>query len=346
MKSRKINGAGYKPVEIGGVCVKPGNRAVINLRIPSLYTHPSLTMPVQVVHGKTDGPRLFVSAAIHGDEINGVEIIRRLLKLELISKIKGTLIAVPVVNVYGFINQSRYLPDRRDLNRSFPGSKSGSLAARLAHIFLNEIASNATHGIDLHTAAFHRDNLPHVRAFLDDEETRRIAHAFSTPVILNTSLTEGSLRKSLKGMNIPVIVYEAGEALRFNEFAICAGVNGIVSVMRELGMLPESKSCQMTKPLIAKSSVWVRAEHSGIFRNSIPLGAVMKKGQVLGVITDQFGVYQETVRSSISGIVIGRTNMPLVHEGEALFHIARSGKTSSFVNTLEVFQQEIASGER
>ena len=327
---------------IGSTSIKPGKRTVINLPVPPLYAHTSLAMPVHIVRGKKDGARLFVSAAVHGDEINGIEIIRRLLKLELISKIKGTLIAVPVVNVYGFINQSRYLPDRRDLNRSFPGSKSGPLAGRLARIFMEKIAGHCTHGIDLHTAAIHRDNLAHIRTYLEDQEARHMAHAFSAPIILNTALTEGSMRKALYEKNIPVIVYEGGEALRFNEQAIRAGVNGIISVMSELGMLPKTKSSVRTESLVAKSGVWIRAAQSGIFRNFTTLGAVVKKDQELGVITNQSGVEKEIVRSGINGIVIGCSRIPLVHEGEALFHIAKTRETGSFANTLKKFQQEIS----
>ncbi len=341
MKSKKTKKSVRKPLSIGGTAIKPGKRTVINLPVPPLYTHTPLTMPVHIVRGEKDGARLFVSAAVHGNEINGIEIIRRLLKLELISKIRGTLIAVPVVNIYGFINQSRYLPDRRDLNRSFPGSGSGSLAGRLANIFLEEIASRCTHGIDLHTAAIHRDNLPHVRTYLEDPEARRMAEKFSVPVILNTALTEGSMRKALYEKNIPVIVYEGGEALRFNEQAIRAGVNGIVSVMRELGMLPESKSSAGTESVVAKSGVWIRASDSGIFRSAVSTGAVVKKDQELGVITDQSGAEKKRVRSSVNGIVIGCIRIPLVHEGEALFHVARYGETGSFANTLKKFQQEI-----
>ena len=329
-------------IEIGGITVKAGERKLIDVPIPHLYTHTALTIPVQVIHGKLDGPRLFVCAAIHGDEINGVEIIRRLLELKSISRIKGTLIAVPVVNVYGFINQTRYLPDRRDLNRSFPGSETGTMAARLSHVFLQEIASKSTHGIDLHTAAIHRDNLPQVRAYLDDDETKRMAHAFPVPVILNTSPVEGSMRQALEAMDISVIVYEAGEALRFNEVAIRSGVKGIVSVMRELGMLPRLKSPESTPaPLIAKSSTWVRASQSGILRNTTPLGAVVEKDQALGVIADPFGEQEKVVHASISGIVVGRTNIPLVNEGEALFHIAEVGELDAITDSMGILQQDM-----
>ena len=171
-------------IEIGGIRIGPGESKAVDLPMSSLYSHAPMSLPLQVVCGKRAGPRLFVSAAIHGDEINGVEIIRRLLRLPLLKRLRGTLIAVPIVNVYGFVNQSRYLPDRRDLNRSFPGSERGSMAARLAHLFLTTIVANSDYGIDLHTAAIHRENLPQVRANLDDPETDRIARAFRVPVLL------------------------------------------------------------------------------------------------------------------------------------------------------------------
>lgn len=331
-----------EPIEISGVTVDPGNRKLINVSIPDLYAHTALTLPVQVIHGKKDGPVLFICAAIHGDEINGVEIIRRLLKLKSMSRIRGTVIAVPVVNVYGFINQTRYLPDRRDLNRSFPGSDAGSLASRLSHVFLDEIASKSTHGIDLHTAAIHRDNLPQIRAYLDDDQTNRMARSFRAPIILNTNLVEGSMRQALEKMGIPVIVYEAGEALRFNEVAIRAGVKGIVNVMRELEMIPRLKKPKTTiEPMLAKSSVWVRAPQSGILRNITPLGTVVEKNRLLGTIADPFGEKETQVLATISGIIIGRTNIPLVNEGEGLFHIARFKEVDSAADTLGVFQQEM-----
>ena len=156
-----------EPIIIGEVVVKAGQKKIFDLPIPNLYTHTALGLPIHVIHSKLDGPVMFISAALHGDEINGVEIIRRVLNVRAMSRLRGTIIAVPVVNLFGFINQSRYLPDRRDLNRSFPGSEKGSMAGRLANLFLKEIVAQCTHGIDLHTAAIHRDNLPQVRAYLN-----------------------------------------------------------------------------------------------------------------------------------------------------------------------------------
>ncbi|MCW8901464.1 MAG: succinylglutamate desuccinylase/aspartoacylase family protein, partial [Gammaproteobacteria bacterium] len=211
---------------INDITIKPGTRMTIDLPAARLYTHAPMSIPVHVVSGKTTGPRLFLSAAIHGDEINGIEIIRRLLKLPALKRLQGTLIAVPMVNVHGIINHSRYLPDRRDLNRSFPGSEKGPLALRLANLFMKEIVEQSTHGIDLHTGAIHRSNLPQIRANLDNDETEKLARAFDVPVIISSNLRDGSLREAAAEFGIPMLLYEAGEALRFDEVAIRAGVKG------------------------------------------------------------------------------------------------------------------------
>ncbi|TNF37600.1 MAG: succinylglutamate desuccinylase/aspartoacylase family protein [Gammaproteobacteria bacterium] len=328
-------------IAIGNTFIAAGQRQTLELPMASLYSHAPMNLPVQVVCGKQQGPRMFVSAAIHGDEINGVEIIRRLLKLPVLKKIRGTLLAVPIVNVYGFVNHSRYLPDRRDLNRSFPGSGTGSMASRLAELFIREIVSNSDYGIDLHTAAIHRDNLPQIRANLDNEETARIARVFEVPVMINANERDGSLREYTAQNNIPVLLYEAGEALRFNELAIRAGVKGIIAVMRELSMLPAVKRSQrITEPMVARSTTWVRAACSGILRILVPMGSRVRRNQLIGMIADPFGEQEQEVLASTSGIIIGRTNLPLVNEGEALFHIARFESASEAETRIEIFQNE------
>lgn len=327
---------------IGGETIRAGQRKAVDLPIPNLYTHSEITWPVYVIHGRKSGPVLFLSGAIHGDEINGVEIIRRILNLKTVNRIRGTIIALPVVNMFGFINQTRHLPDRRDLNRSFPGSERGSLAARIAHLFLQEIVSRCTHGIDLHTAAIHRDNLPQIRAVLDDPETERMARAFTSPVIINTPVAEGTLRNAAEKMGVSVIVYEAGEALRFDEVAIRAGVKGIISVMRELEMLPGLKNKgHGIEPIVARSSTWIRAENSGILRSLKTLGAKVNKGELMGIISDPFGKEEVDVVATTEGIIIGRTNIPLVNEGEALFHVARFRDAESVLETVDEFHYEM-----
>jgi hypothetical protein len=328
-------------IDIDGTHIGPGESRMLELPIASLYSHAPMNLPLHILCGKRAGPRLFVSAAIHGDEINGVEIIRRLLRLPLLARLRGTLIAVPIVNVYGFVNRSRYLPDRRDLNRSFPGSDHGSMAARLAHRFLTSIVANSDYGIDLHTAAIHRENLPQVRANLDEPETARIACAFHVPVLLNSNLRDGSLREVAAEQGIPMLLYEAGEALRFNEHCIRAGLKGIVSVMRELDMLPKSsRAGKRPEPVVARATSWVRAGRSGILRVTAALGTRVRRNDVIGVIADPFGTQELEVSTSTGGIIIGRHNLPLVNEGEALFHIARFESTRQAETAVEAFQAD------
>lgn len=340
-KARRASKTTRPAITLGGVEVAPGTRQTINLPLADLSTHTSMAMPVQVVHGRRDGPRLFVCAAMHGDEINGVEIIRRLLNLSALGRLRGTLIAAPIVNVMGFVTQSRYLPDRRDLNRSFPGSARGSLAGRLARLFLDEVVAKATHGIDLHTGALHRDNFPQIRGNLDDPETNRLARAFGVPAIINAGFRNGSLREAAAKQNVPVIVYEAGEALRFHEGSIRAGLNGVTNVMRELEMLPESRRPRKPLPqLVIGSSTWVRAPQSGLIRTTVALGSQVREGQQLAIVADPFGENEIVINAIADGIVIGRTNLPLVHEGDALFHIARHEGRQVVARTLDAFEPE------
>ncbi len=328
------------PIKIGNYVISAGQRATVDLEMTKLYTHSDMLLPVHIIHGKKSGPRLFVSAAIHGDEINGVEIVRRLLKMQLLKRLRGTLIAVPVVNVHGFIHQTRYLPDRRDLNRSFPGSSEGSLTARIAKLFVDHIVHNSTHGIDLHTGATHRVNLPQIRANLADPENERLANAFGVPVIINSALRDGSLRMYADACKIPMLLYEAGEALRFDEVSIGAGVRGIVHVMRTLEMLPPQELKKPKKhvtPFTANTSAWVRAPEGGVMRVTVKLGSGVRTGDTLGIISDPFGEKEVQVLSNYNGVVIGHTNLPLVNEGDALFHIARFAKPGEVAEGVDAF---------
>jgi len=322
--------------------VRPGTRATIALPVARLYTHTALTMPVHVVRGRKAGPRLFVSSGVHGDELNGVEIVRRLLRRKALARIRGTLIALPVVNVYGFLGQSRYLPDRRDLNRSFPGKERGSLAAQVAHLFMTEIVAKCTHGIDLHTGSHHRVNLPQIRASLADARTLGLARAFGAPVILDVSARDGSLREAAAELGIPTLVYEGGEALRFNEVVIRAGLRGIINIMRAIGMLPPARRARTTgvEPYVARESKWVRAPASGMLHLSVQLGDKVERAQMLGRVIDPFGAEDEHVVAPAAGIVIGRLNNPLVHRGDALLHVACFDNTDLVEESLEAFQDE------
>ena len=326
-----------KAIEIGGTVVKPGTRVNVDLPIADLYTSTSLHMPVQVICGRKAGPVLFVSAAIHGDELNGVEIIRRLLKRKVLRSLRGTLIAVPIVNVHGFLNQSRYLPDRRDLNRSFPGSKKGSIASRLADLFIKQIVSKADLGIDLHTGAINRSNLPQIRANLDDPKTLELAKAFGVPVIINSNIRDGSLRACANDSGMPVLIYESGEALRFSEISIRAGTRGILNVMRQIGMLPKLRNAKQTTPVVARSTSWVRAPDSGIVTAKVKLGSSVRKDESMAVISSPLGDEEADVIAPFDGIVIGQSKLPLTHEGDALFNLAAFKSIPRVENLVEDF---------
>jgi predicted deacylase len=331
-----------KPIEIAGITVTPGSRQSIDIPLPSFYTHSSVNMPVHVIHGRRPGPVLLVSAAIHGDEINGVEIIRRLLVKKSIDRIQGTLIAIPVVNVYGFVSKSRYLPDRRDLNRSFPGYENGSMASRLAHVVMTQIIPHTTHIIDLHTGAVNRENLPQIRAKLQDNpELETLARAFGVPVILNAELLQNSFRAAAFDKGIGVLLYEAGEALRFDEVAIRAGVRGVLQVMIELGMRPRPKRPRKEVSMIANTTRWVRAAQSGILRSLVGTGTKVEAGDLLAYINNPLGENTEELISPISGIIIGKTNLPLVFAGEALFNIASYEEIDQVADNIDAYNDEL-----
>ena len=310
--------------QLGPRRIAAGTRQTVDLPVSVLSDHTPVTMSVHVVHGRRPGPTLFVSAAVHGDEIIGVEIVRRILRMPNLGQLKGTLLAVPIVNAFGFLNHSRYLPDRRDLNRSFPGSPQGSLAARLAHLFLEEVVGRSDVGIDLHSATIHRTNLPQIRISPSKPETMTLAKAFGAPLIMTSKIRDGSLRKAAQEKGIDVLVYEAGEGLRFDEFAVRAGVSGVLRVMHELGMV-SGKGVTKPKvmPIESTASYWLRAPAGGILRTFKTNGEPVNKGDILGAISDPFGEHETEVTASYGGLVIGRTNLPIVNEGDGMFHIAK-----------------------
>ncbi|MDN6180075.1 MAG: M14 family metallopeptidase [Halomonas subglaciescola] len=328
------------PFMLTQASIAPGSRRQVDVPVARLYTHTPLHIPVEVVHGRREGPVLLVCGGIHGDELNGVEIVRRLLRVKAIAGLRGTLLAAPVVNVFGFLQQTRYLPDRRDLNRCFPGSEVGSLGGRIAALFREQIVDHATHIIDLHTGAIHRTNLPQIRAQITPHsETERMADAFGAPVVLNADLREGSLRHYAQQQGIPVLTYEAGEALRFDEWAIAPGVSGILRVMRRLGMLSGEHRRRLPAPAeLANGSGWARAPIDGILRPLVNLGDRVAQGQVLGKVADPFGNEEGEVLAVADGIVIGISRLPLANEGEALFHIARFDAIEEAETAVESFQ--------
>jgi uncharacterized protein len=310
------------PIDVAGTRVAPGRRELVEVPVARLPTATSLNLPIVVVHGQRPGPRLWLSAVVHGDELNGLEIIRRVLGLVRPRQLSGTLLAVPIVNVFGMLGETRYLPDRRDLNRSFPGSAQGSLAARLAHLFMTNVVAACDMGIDLHTGSDHRYNLPQVRGDLDVPANRRLAEAFGAPVSIHSPLRDGSLREACGRRGIPIVVYEGGEAHRFNEPVIAAGADGVLRVLADLGMRTASPVPERQTTTLVRHTHWVRARRTGILRTTVEPGERVNPGQVLGIIADAVGGSRATVKAPFTGVVIGQAQHPLVHSGDALFHLA------------------------
>ena len=310
---------------IGGSRVRPGSKQEIGLPIAKMVTGADVTLPVLVLHGRNDGPTAWVSAAIHGDEVGGVEIIRRVLQSVDPKTMNGTLIAVPIVNVHGFMAGDRYLPDRRDLNRSFPGTARGSLAARVAHLMMQEVVAPCEVGIDLHTGSDHRSNLPQIRADLDDERTRELAETFGAPVMIHARLRDGSLRHAAREHGATVLLYEGGEALRFDDWAIDAGVDGVTRILASMDMIDGDPEPPIASRESRRTS-WIRARVSGIARMEASLGDAVEPGDRLGVISNSFGKSLAVIKASRSGILIGRLEAPLVNRGDAIAHIAEITK--------------------
>ncbi len=308
----------------GGTSVGPGTSQTVELEVSVLANNNRLNMPVHVLHGVEPGPVFFMSGAIHGDEILGVEIIRLVLQALRDVKVKGTILAVPIVNSFGFLNHSRYLPDRRDLNRSFPGSDRGSLASLLADLFFVQVVQRSQYGIDFHTAALHRRNLPQIRLAPNDKNLMDLAEAFAPPVILTAKLRDGSLRKAAMESGVKLLLYEGGEALRFDEMAIDTAVKGTLRFLKHIGMIEHAPGPPPhAASFVSSSSAWLRAPEGGILHSVRRAGDRVKEGEELGVITTAFGENPVPIIAEDAGMIIGRTNLPIVNRGDALFHVAR-----------------------
>ncbi|ANS79489.1 putative deacylase [Serinicoccus hydrothermalis] len=315
---------------IGMVKVRSGSRREVSLPISRLVTGAEVSLPVHVLHGREDGPTVWLSAAIHGDEVVGIEVVRRVMAVLDPKTIRGTVLAVPIVNVLGVMSGDRYLPDRRDLNRSFPGSARGSLAGRIAHLMMKEIIGPSDVGIDLHTGADRRTNLPQIRCDLEDPQTRALAEAFGAPVMYHAKLRDGSLRYAARERGARVLLYEGGEAWRFDEWAIEAGVVGVLRVLAHLGMIDTDEVD--VEPVGTPSEVcwrsgWVRARRTGIIHLVVGIGEHVAEGQKLGELFNSFGKRLAIVKADRAGVVIGRAEAPLVNRGDALVHIGEIEST-------------------
>jgi predicted deacylase len=309
------------PFEFEGTFIKPGKRAVVELEIARLPSGTVIHMPVHIFHGKEPGPTVLLSGGLHGDEINGIETIRRIIASKMLNKLKcGTVLALPIINVYGFINFSRDVPDGKDVNRSFPGSAEGSLASLVAYTLTQKILPHIDFGVDFHTGGASRTNYPQIRFDKQDTKARDLAALFKAPFTLYSGIIANSLRASAMELGKPIIVYEGGEALRFSEFAIDEAIRGTKRVLFHYGMIKSNPKPR--RQTLFQQSSWVRAEVSGLFSFRKQSGQKVKEGEVIGKINSPHNDYSVKIISPFNGSVIGHNNFPLVHKGDAIFHIA------------------------
>lgn len=312
------------PLTIAGHLLQPGCRMSLDLSAASLPTGSRLSLPVHALCGDRPGPRVLLTATTHGDELNGLEIIHRVLKRVTPEGLSGSIIAVPVMNVLGFMDQTRTLPDGSDLNRSFPGSPKGSVAEQLADFFMREIAEQCEFGIDLHSGANNRLNPPQIRAALDDPQTRQMAEAFGAPLIMNTPLASGSLRAAALKRGIRALLFEGGEPLRFNRDALECGEAGVMRVLHFLRMIKHSPYPPSEPSVeVLPDAIWLKAPRCGILRPHVEVNQVVHAGDVVGVVSDVLGDGPEDVIAPFEGMVIGITLNPFVAKDGGILHLAK-----------------------
>lgn len=307
-----------------GAQISPGESRSVNFITAALYTNTPIEVPVIVERSKEPGPTLLITAGIHGDEFNGVEIVRQLISKKINKPKIGTIICIPIVNVFGFLNMQRTFPDGRDLNRSFPGSKNGSLAARFAYQFVNEILPVADLCLDFHTGGAKRFNAPQIRLTKDVESAFHYAKIFNAPFTVYSKTIPKSYRAECNKRGIPYLIFEGGMAEDNNKYIAATGVNGIMRILKNLNMLrpgfridpPETES------VIIKNTKWMRAGYSGLFHNKTHEGELVLKGQHIASITDPYGEFRKMVKAPNNGYIINVNYSPIVHKGEAIYHIS------------------------
>ena len=314
-----------KNITIGGETVRPDEDKLLKISIDRLPTGTLIDIPVYVINAKKPGPTILVQAGLHGDEINGIEIVRRMMAEKRFKIKKGAIIAVPILNIFGFIHFSRDVPDGKDVNRSFPGIKSGSMASRIAYHYVSEIMHQIDYGIDLHTGGGQRHNFPQIRYTQEDRKSQKLAEVFNAPFTFPSRLIKGSFRNAAYKMNKPTIVFEAGESMRFDDYAIMEGMQGILNILRYFEMIVkiESPFLERVKTVHIQERKWLRAATAGMFIPELTNGSEIKKGQEIGMITDTYAKRIKRIKAPFDGYVFCINHQAVVNQGEALFHVGR-----------------------
>ncbi|MEM7402925.1 MAG: succinylglutamate desuccinylase/aspartoacylase family protein [Myxococcota bacterium] len=320
--------------------IHPGETANLAMPLPEQFSCSPLYMPIKIIHGKQQGPCLVLFSVLQGSELNGLEIANRVVDLAQNSHIKGTIIAIPVVNVYGLVHYPAMLPSGNRLADCFPGAQQGTFGERLAYLFTHEILKKADYCIELQTGALNHNILPQVYCNFDNLQAKQLAKAFQSPVITNVPLAGNCLRQTTEELQIPLLVYQAGEAMRFDENAIALGVKGVANVMRAIDILPKSPAAEIN-PIFSQDEDWIAAHKGGILHTSVTLGQMIKQGEVIGKIADPFGTdFSENVRAPQEGIVVGINTTPLIHEGLPIFKVASFLDYDRAENVLEQWDKK------
>jgi len=316
-----------KKIVILGTEIKPGSRHELNLDVAKLHTTTPIFVPVIVERALEDGPTVLLMAGLHGDEINGIEIIRRIIRKGFNKPNKGTIICLPVFNIFGFLNIKRELPDGRDLNRNFPGNIKGSLASQFAFHFMKEIAPHVDYVIDFHTGAAHRNNHPQIRVVMDDKESVKLAEIFNPPFILHSSYISKTIREAINKLDKKMLLFEGGKTNHIEESIVEEGINGVKRFLMHLDMrsfkIDISKD---RKPIYLDKSKWLRSPNSGMFHALVKNGSEVKKGDLIGMVMDPFGNFERKIKATIDGYVICLNESPVVYRGDAVFHLAHELK--------------------
>jgi predicted deacylase len=315
-------------IEILGETIAKGKGVLVNLDIAKLHTRTKIQVPIIIERGKKDGPTLLITGGIHGNEVNGIEIVRQLISKKYNKPERGMVICIPVVNVFGFLNQKRQFPDGRDLNRVFPGSVRGSLASRFAYHIIKEVAPLADYCIDYHTGGDSRFNVPQIRIDGEDPESLELAEIFNAPFIIRSARKEKSFRETLHKLKKKVLLFEGGKSLQIDRQVTRTGLTGALRVIQHLGIRDYGPEIERLgpkgdPPIILHNTQWMRAKHSGMFHPFVDLGNFVKKGEVLGSISGPFGYFERKIKSLYSGYLICINEAPIVNQGDAIFHISR-----------------------